>query len=112
MAVAHTIIALVVFILFLVYLGFQFLISILELFINGIFLYAIFLRAYAELAKEKKFDFYLGGAVISMAFYLIFGNPFSGFYVWDITSFIFFTFFFAQVVMLVHREYSKRGRRK
>ncbi len=108
MVVAHPIIALVVLILFLIYLGVQFFMSVLELFINGIFLYVIFLRSYTELVKEKKYNSYIAGAVIAMITYLIFGNIFKGFFVWSAVTYLFEAFVFAQIVIHFHKIKHKR----
>ncbi len=109
--VTPSIIALIVLILFLIYLGIQFLLGILELFINGVLLYVIFLRAYTELVKEKKYNPYIAGAAIAMITYLILGNILSKILVWGPVTYIFEAFVFAQIVYYFHKKY-KRKRRK
>ncbi|MBN2111895.1 hypothetical protein JW707_02220, partial [Candidatus Woesearchaeota archaeon] len=58
--------ALIILIIFFVYMGWSFFIPVTELFINGLIIYALFLRAYAEIKKENKQAFYIGGAVCAM----------------------------------------------
>lgn len=110
--VAPAIIALIVIIVFFAYLGWMFFIPLLELFINGILLYAVFLRSYVEIVKEKKQSFYLGGAVAAMIIYLLAGRFLSGVLVWGITTFIILAFAFAQIGMLIKYLEDKYGKPK
>lgn len=105
MVVGPSIAVLVVFILLMVYLGFMFVLPILELAINGIILYVLFLRGQVEVWKEGKYGYYLAGAIISMIAYLFLGNFLKPLLVWGVTTFLIITFIFAQVGMIVHKPH-------
>ena len=103
MVVGASIAVLVVFIFFMVYLGFMFVLPILELAINGLILYVLFLRGHVEVWKEGKYSYYLAGAIISMIAYLFLGNFLKPLFVWSATTFLIIAFIFAQVGMIVHK---------
>lgn len=108
--VATSIIALIVIIAFFAYLGWIFFFSILELLINGVLIYVLFLRAYVEIIRERKHYFYLGGAAFAMIVYYFLRNFLSGVYVWDITTYLLLAFIFAQAGQLIHylqKKYKK-----
>lgn len=99
--VASSITALIVMIVFALYLGFVFFIPILELLINGILIYAMFLRSYTEIKKEKKHNFYIGGSLCAVAVFFISGNFLSKIYVWSFTTFLVLLFAFAQAGLII-----------
>ena len=105
--IAESIIALIVFVLFMVYLGYIYLMPFAMLLINGVFLYAIILRSYVELTKENKFDFYLGGAVFAMIAYVITGNFLKGLLFWQPTTYLLMAFVFSQLAVLGKQLYEK-----
>ena len=102
--------ALIIIIMFFIYLGSAFFIPIAELVINGILLYALFLRSYAEIKKEKKQVFYIGGAVCALVIYLIAGNFLSRALIWGTTTFIFMSYVFAQIGVLIKYFEDKYGK--
>lgn len=102
MVVGPSIAALVVFVIFMAYLGWMFLFPLIELFINGMILYVLFLRSHVEVWKEGKYSYYLAGAIISMVAYLFLGNFLKDLFVWGITTFLVIAFIFAQGGMVVH----------
>jgi hypothetical protein len=99
---------LIIFILFMVYLGFAFLFTVLELFINGALIYMMFWRTYVEIRKEKKQNFYLAGAVLAMVTYLIFRNFLSAVFVWPVTMYLLEAFILAQVIQYGMKKYYKK----
>jgi len=105
---APAIIALIVIILFGIYLGWLYLVPAAELFVNGIIIYAIFLRAYVEIVKEGKYHFYLAGAAAAIIVYALAGNFLGGLLVWGVTTWIVLAMAFAQIGMLGHSLYIKR----
>ena len=107
---ATFIIALIVIIVFFIYLGWIFLIPALELFINGVIIYAIFLRSHAEIVREGKHYFYLAGAVAAIIVYALAGNFLSGLLVWGITAWLVLAFIFSQIGIFghhLHKKYKK-----
>lgn len=96
-----TITALIIIIIFFVYLGWAFFIPIAELMINGALIYALFLRINAEIRKENKQGFYIGGAVCAMIIYLITGNFLKNYLIFGITTFFILAFLFAQAGVLI-----------
>ncbi len=108
--VATSITALIVIIVFFIYLGWMFVLSILELFINGIIIYALFLRSHVEIVKEGKHYFYLAGAAAAIIVYLLAGNFLSGLLVWGITTWLVLAFIFSQIGIhghYLHKKYKK-----
>ncbi len=110
--VATSIAALIVFILFMAYLGWLFLFDILELVINGAIIYALFLRSWVEIAREEKYYFYLGGAAAALVVYYFSRNFLEGIYFWGITTYIVLSFVFAQIGMLGHYVYVRYLKKK
>jgi hypothetical protein len=107
--------ALVVMIIFFIYLGWMFFVPVIELIINGAIIYALFLRGHAEIVKEKKHGFYMGAAVAAMIVYVIGGNFLSGLHVWGITTFLILAFVLAQVGVLIkylEDKYAKHNHAK
>jgi hypothetical protein len=102
--------ALIILIIFFIYLGSAFFIPIAELFINGLLLYALVLRTYAEIKKENKQAYYIGGAVCAMIIYLIAGNFLEKFLIWGFTTFFIMTFIFAQAGVLIKFLEDKYGK--
>jgi hypothetical protein len=108
--VATSIAALIVFIVFCVYMGWIYLVPVAQLAVNGIVLYAIYLRSEAEIVKEKKFDYYLGGATFGMVIYVLAGNFLEGLLVWGPTAYIIIAFICAQIGIagnFLHKKYKK-----
>ncbi len=105
--VAPAIAALVVLIVFAFYLGWIYLVPAAQLVINGVILYAIYLRSMAEIVKEKRFDYYLGGATFGMIIYVIAGNFLNGLLVVGATTYIIIAFVCAQLGMLGNYLYKK-----
>ena len=105
---ATSIAALVAIILFFIYLGWIFFFSVLELLINGIAIYAIFLRAWVEIVREERHYFYLGGAAAAMVLYILAGNFLSGILVWGVTTYLLLAFAFSQLGLLGHCLYKRR----
>jgi hypothetical protein len=91
----------------MVYLGSIYLMPAAMLLVNGVFLYAILLRSYVELTKEKKFDFYLGGAVFAMIIYVFTGNFLKGLLFWQPTTYLLMAFVFSQLGVLSDYLYKK-----
>ena len=105
---ATTITALIVIVLFFLYLGWVFLFPVLELVINGILIYVIFLRSQVEIVKEGKHYFYLGGAAASIIVYMIAGNFLSPLLVWGVTTWLILAFAFSQIGIHSHVLYKKK----
>lgn len=107
---ATSITTLVVIILFFIYLGWIFLVDAFTLLVNGILIYVIFLRSYAEIFGERKHYFYLGGAAAAMVFYYFSRNFLSGILVWGVTTYLLLAFVFSQVGLLVVFLHKKAGK--
>ncbi len=105
--VATSIAALIVFIIFCAYAGWIYLVPVAQLAVNGIILYVIYLRSEVELIREKKFDYYLGGATFGMIIYVLAGNFLEGLLVWGPTTYFIIAFVCAQVGMLGNYLYKK-----
>ena len=103
--------ALIGFLLLMAYLGYLFLTPVLELIINGIILYIIFLRANVEFTKEKKSYFYLGGATAAIIIYILSGNFLKNLHIWSATTFIIITFICSQIGIYGHK-FHKRNKEK
>ncbi len=99
--------ALIVLIGFAVFLGAVFFMPILELILNFIILYAVLLRSYVEIKREKKQNFYLGGAAASLVVFAFAGNFLSTLMVWHITTLILAAFVFAQAALAAHKYLPK-----
>ena len=80
----------------------------LELVINGIIIYMIFLRSYAEITKEAKHYFYLGGAAASIIAYVITGNFLRPLLVWGAVTWLILAFAFSQIGIHSHVLYKKK----
>ena len=100
--------ALVVFIIFMAYIGFIWFVPALELFVNGIILYALFLRSHVEIIKEKKHGYYLAGAAASMIVFTFMGSFLRSIFVWGITEFMMLAFIFAQAGIISHQIHKNR----
>jgi len=109
--VAESIAALIVFIIFLGYLGLRFLVPIFDLLVNGVFIYGVFLRAHVEIVKEKKYYFYLAGAVSSIVVYALAGNVFANLRFWSFTTWLFLAMVFSQIGIAGHNFYKKHNKK-
>ena len=105
--IAESIAALIVFIAFCIYLGWIYLVPVAQLAVNGIILYAIYLRSEVEIFREKKFDYYLGGATFGMVIYILAGNFLKGLLVWGPTAYIIIAFVCAQIGIAGNFMYNK-----
>jgi len=108
--VATAIMALIVFLAFCIYLGWIYLVPVAQLAVNGIILYAIYLRSEVEIFREKKFDYYLGGATFGMVIYILAGNFLKGLLAWGPTTYIIIAFACSQIGIagnFLHKKYKK-----
>lgn len=108
--VAPAIIALIVIILFGIYLGWLYLIPVFELAVNGLLIYVIFLRSYAEIMKEQKYYFYLAGAAAAIIVYVLTGNFLKDMLVWGFTAWLVLAMIFSQIGIMGHSFYKKHGK--
>lgn len=107
------IIAFVILLIFFISAGIAFALDIIALAVNFCLLYAVVIRAYAEIRKENKLRFYIAGLGAGLVFYfLIVGNPLSPILVWGITSYLIESFIFAQIFVLAHHLSEKRRRQR
>ena len=104
---AASITALVAFIIFLGYLGWRFVVPVFDLFINGVFIYGIYLRAHVDIINEKKYYFYLAGAVAAIIVYALAGNVFANLRFWSFTTWLFLAMVLSQIGMAGHKYYLK-----
>jgi len=104
------IIALIVLILFSISIAMFFFINIIELIINLFVLWAVCLRGYVEIKKEKKHIYYFIGLLISIALFMYhkeiytFANSIHAY--WPVL-FILFVFLIAQITMMIQIIYTK-----
>lgn len=102
------IIAVVVLLLFTVWLISSFFVDILELIINLVVLYAICVRGYIEIEREKKQYYYLIGFVITALFFLVTKQDIFSkvFHVWKPVFFLAIVFLIAQLAFIFHSFYT------
>ena len=98
------IISFIVIILFFVYLGWLFLLDVVDIFFNGIIIYVIGLRSYVEIITEKKIKAYVGGLLLGALLFKIMGPLFT---LWGLTTWFLFSFLFAQLIMLIIALYEE-----
>jgi hypothetical protein len=107
---APAIIALIVIILFGAYLGWLYLVPVFEIAVNGLLIYVIFLRSYAEIMKEQKHYFYLAGAAAAIIVYVLTGNFLKNMRVWGFTTWLVLAMMFSQIGIAGHLFYKKHGK--
>ena len=102
-----TIVATIVFVTFLFYLGYAFLFNVIELIINGFLIYAVGLRTFVELnGAEKEVGYsYTFSAIIALGIVAITGSfiPF----VWSFTIFLILTFVIKHLMMYIGKNHKK-----
>ena len=91
------IIALIILIIFLVYVNLIFWQLALELLVNLAILYAVFLRSEVEIVTENMGAFYIQGLVFGLVLFWIFPSLFIGPFIWWITMLAIVTIIVAQV---------------
>jgi hypothetical protein len=105
-----TITALIVFIVFLVYLGHSFLFGVVELIVNGFIIYFTGLKMSVELnGAEKQVGYaYTFSMIISLGIVSITGSfiPF----VWSFTIFLVLTLIIKHILMYARKHYKKLKR--
>ena len=100
-----SIIALVVLIVFLALLGIVFIWDIFALIINGIIIYVIGLRTFAEIRKHhKRLNVYVVTGVISLAVIMFWRNFLP---LWKFTTFLILAFVLAQAYFFVQMAQKK-----
>jgi len=104
------IVAVIVLLLFTIWLIANFFINIVELIINLFILWAVCVRSYAELEKEKKQHYYLAGLLAAtLAFLIVKVDIFSSvMHIWMPVLFLLVIFLFAQLFFVFHDFYVKR----
>lgn len=95
---------------FLAWLGWAFFYDLVELFINGVIIYFIGLRANAEI-NEGKLNLYMGSAVIGLAVIALAGNFLRGWHAWKFTTWVLLSFAVAQAAIIAHRHYTKKQKK-
>ena len=89
-----SIIALIVLLSFFILLGMVFLYDIITLILNGVIIYVIGLRTFAEIRKHHKLlNAYVVAGVVSLAVILFIGNFLP---LWKFTTFLVLAFVLAQ----------------
>jgi len=104
------IIAVIVLLLFSIWLVSSFFVNILELIINLVILWAVCVRGYVELEKEKKHNYYFVGLLAAMVVFLAARvNIFSEIrHIWAPVLFLVMVFLVAQLVFAFHRIYIEK----
>lgn len=90
--------ALIVAIVFICIMAALFLVPLIEVTVNGIVLYLLFIRIYTEMTKYKRADLYVKCALVAGILMLLFGNYIP---TWRITTWIFTTFALAHAYLAV-----------
>ncbi len=107
----YAIIAFIVILVFLLWVIMLFAITLLELIINLPLLWAVTLRSYTEIKKEKKHAYYFLALLMTTLIFIFFTNTLFNFasktHIWWITSFLIFIFIIAQLIMLVEKHSGK-----
>jgi hypothetical protein len=102
-----SIVALIVFVAFLFYLGYAFLYDVAQLVINGAIIYFVGLRTFVELnGAEKEVGYaYTFSAIIALGIVSITGSfiPF----VWSFTIFLVLTLIIKHILMYARKHYKK-----
>lgn len=103
------IIAVLVLLIFTGWLISSFFANILELIVNLIILWAVCVRGYVELEKEKKHGYYLFGLLATALLFLVFkADIFSNvFHIWLPVLFLVSVFLLAQLAFAAHNIYNK-----
>jgi len=104
------IIAVIVLLLFSIWLVSSFFVNILELIINLVILWAVCVRGYVELEKEKKHNYYLVGLLITTLLFLVTKQDIFSkvFHVWKPVLFLIMVFLFAQLSFISHKIYIEK----
>jgi uncharacterized membrane protein len=102
-----SLIALVVFAAFLFYLGYAFLIDVIQLIVNGFIIYVVGLRTFVELRRANKevWYIYIFSAIIALAIVSLTGSFIP--LIWAFTLFLVFTFLIKHGVMLAKKRSKK-----
>ncbi|MEM4240299.1 MAG: hypothetical protein QXK08_03855 [Candidatus Woesearchaeota archaeon] len=99
------IIGLALFILLIVILGFVFAATVLDIVINGVILYLIAIRMWAEFKKGRIKECTVAG-IIALVVFFIKAKIFT--YLWPVTNFLIVWFVLAQIAMLIAKLGKKR----
>ena len=106
--VVFFVIAIIIVILFILWMLGSFLPYIAQILVNGVLLWLSLSRAYVELIKEKNWKPYLAGFVITAVFFAIFFKNFHSFaanlFIWWETLFVIIAFILAQIMILVMKK--------
>ena len=105
------ILVLIILVASLFWFGWVFLYDIISLFINGVILYFIGLRANAEI-QEGKTNLYISAAVLGLVIIAFSKNFLKGLLIWRFTTWIIVSFIIAQAVIIIHYYYKKKQKKK
>ncbi|MBD3310802.1 hypothetical protein GF351_06305 [Candidatus Woesearchaeota archaeon] len=101
--------ALVVLLVFAVYLVVEFAAPVIEILVNLPLLYIIFIRAKVEIEHGRR-DYYLWGLAVAAVLFVVFGKFSTRYYVWWFTQLVVLAFVFAQVYFYITKNIRRKKR--